>query len=101
MGRRPTGVADAPDLGPHEALVRARAAAKYRQIHLTGHAVDQMGDRNVQASDLRHAIVTATSAKWQADHGTWLLTGGRDTEGAGLTIAVAIEAAAVVVVTVF
>jgi hypothetical protein len=60
-----------------------------------------MQNRNVQASDLRHTILTAKSAKWQDDRGTWLLTGGRDTEGTELRVAVAIDQAAVLVVTVF
>ncbi len=69
-------------------------------IEVTEHARSRMRDRNVTGGDILSAIATATTAAYQADRDTWKVSGGTDTDGEDLTLAVAIEAN-LIVVTIF
>ncbi|HWO22455.1 MAG TPA: DUF4258 domain-containing protein [Kofleriaceae bacterium] len=83
-----------------EALAEIQLLAGRRWIRYTGHAFTRMDKRGASRDDVRNALLTATSARWQADEGTWKVDGGHDREGDELTVAVSIEAD-VVVVTLF
>lgn len=86
---------------PDEVLTLAAGAARFRRVRLSGHALDQMHERNVQIADVYQSLQTAKEARWQEDHGTWKLVGGLDMDGDELVLAVAIRDHDVKVVTVF
>jgi len=64
------------------------------------HASERMHSRGATPGDVRAALITARSSRWQADRETWRITGGVDLDGDELVVIVALEAD-VVVVTVF
>ena len=59
-----------------------------------------MNERGARPSDVRNALLTATSAVWQADRQNWRVDGGVDRVGDELTAVVDIWAD-LVVVTIF
>jgi hypothetical protein len=84
-----------------EALSIVKGAATYRQYDVLAHAMEQASARNVQATDLRNAMMTATGAEWSESEETWRIQGGRDADGEPLAVVVTIEGNSVCVVTVF
>ena len=59
-----------------------------------------MAERAAEPADVIRALLTALSATWQSNHGTWSVEGGIDRVGDDLTVIVAIEAD-LIVITVF
>jgi hypothetical protein len=84
-------------MDPREALQRVHAAASVGRIHTTKHADRRMFERGVHFNDLLQALRTSSQAVWQTDNETWLLCGGQDFDGEGLSIVVKIEHQVVVV----
>jgi len=82
-----------------EALATVRRLALAGSYRVSRHAQERAAERGVRVGDIRHGLINATAARWQADRATWRLE-SVDREGDGLTLAVVIEAL-VVVVTVF
>jgi Domain of unknown function (DUF4258) len=82
-----------------KALAEIQRLARLDRIVLTGHAAKRMDQRGAKRSDVRAALVSATSALAQ-DRGGWRVEGGCDREGDGLTVVVDIEAD-VIVITLF
>jgi hypothetical protein len=86
----------APQLTDKIVLEKCRAAAEQRgqaRLRTTSYFRRKMkpqdeGGRAISWSDLRDAVLSATSAIWQEDHGRWRLTGGMDNDGIPLTIIV-------------
>ena len=56
-----------------------------------------MRERGAIIDDVCRALVTSTSATWQAEHLSWRVSGGVDLDGDGLTIVVDIEADVIVI----
>lgn len=80
-----------------EALRDARGYAMANRITRTDHGKRRGGERNATYHDIRSALMSATSAKWQPDKGTWLIAGGIDTDGDALDCAVVFDDGVVVV----
>jgi hypothetical protein len=59
-----------------------------------------MPERGATFADVRQSLLTAASARWQADRQNWRVDGGVDTDGEELTVIVDVEAD-VIVVTLF
>jgi hypothetical protein len=74
-----------------QALDAAQRAVRAGRLEISGHARKRMYQRGAQRADVENAIVTATAAKWQPEHGTWLLRNGVDCDGDELLVAVALD----------
>lgn len=74
-----------------------RLAGMAWRIVWTSHALIRMRQRGAQRADVVSALLSATSARWQADHGTWAVDGGVDRDGDSLDARVAIEADLIIV----
>jgi hypothetical protein len=62
------------------------------RIRLSWHAqVERMPERGVALADIQSALVTATAANWQADHGTFKVTGGVDTDSDELAVCCTVD----------
>ena len=85
----------APFVDSRDALREIQGHAGVGNIRYTAHARTRMAERAVSVGDVRCALVTATAAI--GDNGAWCVDGGRDLDGEGLTVVVAIDRAAVVV----
>lgn len=87
------------DVNGARALAEIQRLASLSRIVYTGHALLRMDHRGASRGDVRSALITATSARWQ-ERGNWRVEGGRDLDGDDLTAIVDIEAD-VIVVTLF
>jgi len=83
-----------------KALAEIQRLGRLGRVIINPHANRRMEERRVTDPDIYRAMLTATAALWQADHGNWRVEGGVDTDGDELTVICDIEAD-VVVVTVF
>jgi hypothetical protein len=91
----------APDLTNHDVLAKCRAAAEQKgngRVRTIAHSRKKKsnpelgsGGRGVKWSDLQAALLTATDALWQEDHGTWKIIGGTDLDGDPLILAVVVD----------
>ncbi len=80
-----------------QALAEIHRAANGNQVHFTTHSLIRMTQRGATMADVIKALRTATAARWQEDHGTWLATGGTDVDGDDLSVACTIDDGVVVV----
>ena len=46
-----------------------------------------MEERGAVLADVQNALLTATRASWQSEHGSWKVVGGIDLDGDGLDVA--------------
>jgi hypothetical protein len=88
---------------PDEVFGFVRGAARLRVLRvLGGHVTARMNERNVQLSDIREAIFTATSIRPSEDGpNRWVLSGGADLDGHSLTVVVKVSGNAVCIVTTY
>ena len=77
-----------------------RLAALPNRIRYRRHAYQRMAERGASRDDVQNALLTATDATWQAQHQTFLVSGGLDLRGDDLVCAVDLEDD-VIVVTIF
>jgi hypothetical protein len=68
-------------------------------MNSVGHSLTGYGS-TLRLVDVVNAMMTGTSARWQAEHETWAIDGGVDHDGDALDVSVAIEGD-VIVVTVY
>jgi len=47
-----------------------------------------MAERGAVLRDVQSALLTATRATWQAEHGSWKVSGGLDLDGEELVVAI-------------
>lgn len=82
------------------ALAEIKRLASLGRVDYPAHALERMDERGVERDDVIRALLTASRARWQSNHGTWCVEGGIDRAGDDLTVIVVIEAD-LVVITVF
>ena len=81
------------DVTNDEALAEIkRLAGVPWRIVWTSHATRRMRDRKAFEQDVINALLTSTTARWQADHQSWAVDGGVDVDGDDLGVRVNIEA---------
>lgn len=85
------------DAAATRALAEIHRAANGNRVALTNHALIRMSQRSATRVDVIKALRTATAARWQEDHRTWLATGGTDTAGDDLDAACVIDDGVLVV----
>jgi hypothetical protein len=61
-----------------DALDEIQRLAKWWRIRLSRHAITRMAEREVERTDVRHALLTAKVASWHADRVCWRVSGGFD-----------------------
>lgn len=71
-------------------LEHIRRLAIQGRIIVSAHARQRMAERAVTDDDVRHALITATSARLQVDRGSYRVDGGVDVSGNDLTVIVAL-----------
>ena len=81
-------------------IPRRLTFAQLDRIVYSDHAQVRMAERNARPGDIRHALLTATAARRQADRQNWRVLGGADRGGDDLTAVVDIWAD-LIVVTIF
>lgn len=81
-------------------LARIQQAARYGRIILSRHAEEEADNANVQAQDIKHAVLTATTAIAQ-EQGKFRLEGGSDLDGDALAVVVREIQPGLFIVTVF
>lgn len=64
-----------------------RIALIINRVQPNHHALDRMEERGAVLADVQNALLTATGASWQAEHGSWKVVGGVDLDGDGLNVA--------------
>ena len=74
-----------------DALDEIQRLAKWWRFRWSRHALVRMAERDIQRADVRHALLTAKVANWQADRVCWRVSGGYDLAGDDLAVIVAIE----------
>ena len=92
--------ASAPNITNHDVLSKCRAAAAQQgngRVRTIDHSRKKKstpelgrGGRGIKWSDLQAALLTATDAHWQEEHGTWKITGGTDLDGDPLIVTVVV-----------
>jgi len=83
-----------------ELLKRVQQAARLGALITTKHNRERMSSRGASAEDVKHAILSATSATEQADRKTIRLEGGTDIDGEDLKVVVAEDPRGLRIVTV-
>lgn len=84
-------------MNARQALAFVHRAANGNQVNFSSHALARMHQRGATRRDVTHALTTATSARWQADHESWLIEEGVDLDGDELSVACVIENGVLVV----
>jgi len=79
-----------------QALTEAATAAKLGMFRISGHLGRDRAYRNIRRGDLVKAMVSATLATAESES-RWVLTGGVDLDGEGLTVVVAFDGGVIVV----
>lgn len=87
-------------MSPSQVLSEVKLAAQARAVSYTKHAWLRMNQRGALPVDVECALKSATSAVWDEDHASWLIEGGRDTDGEPLYLAVALSSNSLEIVTV-
>ena len=64
-----------------------RIAVIINRVQPNRHALLRMEERGAVLADVRNALLTATGAFWQVEHGSWKVIGGVDLDGDGLDVA--------------
>lgn len=85
-----------PSVNAKQALVEAATAAKLGMFRVSSHLGRDRAYRNIRRGDLASAMISATSATAETET-RWVLTGGVDLDGDGLTVVVAFSAGVIVV----
>jgi hypothetical protein len=85
-----------PRMTPAAALAEAKRIAATGVFFISNHAALRMRQRTVKRPDIQAAIASAVSA---ADQGNekWLVEGGLDTQGDGLTLVVLLDGGMMIV----
>lgn len=78
-----------------------RRATRYGRILLSNHAEERCEERGVRAGDIRHALLSATSAIPGDRPDRWVISGGTDIDGDPLTLVVRLIQPGLYVVTVY
>ena len=81
---------------PQAALQRIRQLGLAGRFYITPHARERMAERGVEPADVQHGLTQARTAVWQPEHASWKVR-TVDLVGDDLTLAVVIEASAIVV----
>jgi hypothetical protein len=65
-----------------------RIARIIRRVQPNLHALQRMQERGAVLADVQNALLTASYARWQEEHGSWRITGGVDLDGDDLSVAI-------------
>ena len=87
-------------MSPEAVLEEIKRLTRLNRLILRSHARERMKVRHVKLGDIRCALLSASSARWQHEQETWRIEGGRDLDEDDLVVIVALEAD-VIIVTVF
>ena len=69
-----------------------RIALIIKRVQPNRHALIRMEERMAVLADVQNALLTATSAFWQVEHGSWKVVGGVDLDGDDLDVALELKA---------
>jgi hypothetical protein len=59
-----------------EALAEIKRIARIiNRVQPNRHALDRMEERGAVLADVQNALLTATRASWQSEHGSWKVVG--------------------------
>lgn len=83
-----------------QVIQECHLAGRLGRFEISQHAEERMLQRGAAFRDVKAALISCSSARWQTDQESWKMEGGVDTDGDPLTIAVVLENG-VLVVTLF